>query len=79
MDDIYYLTKEEYCDMMSRFSGLLYENKCTVDAVKEEGGYAVRVSEGIDLDFYNDVYLDVKWKWLEEEFMRLIKEDDICA
>ena len=46
--------------MMSRFSGLLYENKCTVDAVKEKGGYAVRVSEGIDLDFYNDVYVKIK-------------------
>ena len=57
---VYYLTKEEYSDMMSKFSGLLYENKCTVDAVEEKDGYTIRVSEGIDLDFYDDVYLKIK-------------------
>lgn len=57
---VYYLTKEEYSDMMSKFSSLLYENKCTVDAVQEKDGYTIRVSEGIDLDFYDDVYLKIK-------------------
>ena len=57
---VYYLTKEEYSDMIFKFSGLLYENKCTVDAVEEKDGYTIRVSEGIDLDFYDDVYLKIK-------------------
>ena len=56
----YYLTKEEYKEMQLRFGSLLYDNKCTVDVLNQDDGYVIRVSEGIDIDFYADVYSKIK-------------------
>ena len=50
-------TKEQYEKMLLLYGSLLYKNKCILTTKNEGTNVIVSVVEGIDIAFYEDVYL----------------------
>ena len=50
-------TKEQYEKMLSMYGSWWYKNKCILTTKNEGTNVIVSVVDGIDIDFYEDVYL----------------------
>ena len=60
MAKFYTMTENQYNSFSSsKFIKMMYEDKMAIESVQrqENGDYKVTPSEGIDLNFYSDIYI----------------------
>ena len=60
MATFYTMTENQYNSFSSsKFIKMMYEDKMAIESVQrqENGDYKVTPSEGIDLNFYSDIYI----------------------
>ena len=69
----YTMTENQYNSFSSsKFIKMMYEDKMAIESVKRQdnGDYKVTPSEGIDLNFYSDIYIPFMM-WYNAEQLKL--------
>ena len=73
MAKFYTMTENQYNSFSSsKYIKMMYEDKMAIESVQRQnnGDYKVTPSEGIDLNFYSDIYIPFMM-WYNAELLKL--------